>query len=750
MSTNQLHKAKQKTAKTNTSTTTNVSTHNTTEITSEQSQRLIQTMLTMSFGCLAFLRGLFPDEYFLDQRFVPEKINKNYNKNENSNNNNNKDNNNSIKIKTLVRGKNKEVDLLLDWLEKSVFQTIKLKYLKCLILDIFLDKNKPNELLENYIFKFDYLDNDMIQLSIDSKNDNNKSYKENLNLNLNTNNKNKNSLLNSRKMVQQLMRRFIIITQSLEPLPSKKFLNMRLVFNDNAATDYQPNLFKDASLKERPKIKIPILNNNPNDVDDIKDDLDKLTRVGTLNTNYHKLNFNIFSTLDSNFVKGSPTDSNDENNSDQNDIVMEDEDLQYDVIDPLEQILKDEEQFIQKKQKIEQDADIGTLKSTENCSKNSQINNKFVSQTTNLLGGYLNSHTSILPTQIVTSHKDVDVYEKNSKLDHVSKTNSVSFSQDIALDTQDKLLMESQSNVDQLHQEYLLSCECNCFVSTENNNFITFCKKCDRCLHKLCYGNTKTRIICFSCLYSRNNLKDIINSESWKLLFMVRKCYRQILRLRCVLPNPISKLYKTIFAQEEQIESNLNLFTIAISLLFHDETFLVVPESSNTNRKIFIDLPNIVTLDNIELSPNQYHFIKFNKKSKNGHSCYLTDVPTNRKQIDCWLKEIDSMVKSFANSLPSSVNLECLAINDHDNITDNTTINNLDENGNNSIYNDTDTQMMTIAQKRKNLDLDDYLKIDDSSIANDTLNGTDNKSEYENPVKIRKISVSKKTLLSNW
>lgn len=42
-----------------------------TEITTEQSQKLLQTMLTMSFGCLAFLRGLFPDDIFVDQRFVP-------------------------------------------------------------------------------------------------------------------------------------------------------------------------------------------------------------------------------------------------------------------------------------------------------------------------------------------------------------------------------------------------------------------------------------------------------------------------------------------------------------------------------------------------------------------------------------------------------------------------------------------------------------------------------------------------------
>lgn len=113
-----------------------------TEITTEQSQKLLQTMLTMSFGCLAFLRGLFPDDIFVDQRFVPEKVEKNYNKQNTSQNN-------SIKIKTLIRGKSTQADLLLDWLEKGVFKSIRLKCLKALSLGIFLED--PTDLLENYI-----------------------------------------------------------------------------------------------------------------------------------------------------------------------------------------------------------------------------------------------------------------------------------------------------------------------------------------------------------------------------------------------------------------------------------------------------------------------------------------------------------------------------------------------------------------------------------------------------------------------
>ncbi len=56
----------------------------------------------------------------------------------------------------------------------------------------------------------------------------------------------------ARKSLQLLMRRFILITQSLQPLPDKKFLSMHMLFNDNCPLDYQPPHFKDASDEKTP------------------------------------------------------------------------------------------------------------------------------------------------------------------------------------------------------------------------------------------------------------------------------------------------------------------------------------------------------------------------------------------------------------------------------------------------------------------------------------------------------------------
>ncbi|KAG0671041.1 DNA binding protein [Maudiozyma exigua] len=298
-----------------------------TAITTEQSQKLMQTMLTMSFGCLTFLRGLFPDENFIDQRFVPAKSEKNYNKNLISHSN-------SIKIKTLIRGKNNDVNTLLDWLEKGVFPTIKLNFLKSLSFGIYLNENDPTNLCENYIFNFDYLNN------------NNKN-EVSLTLN-NQNNESTISLFDSRKMAQQLMRRFIIITQSLEPLPQKKYLSMRLLFNDNVKTDYQPDFFKDASFDKRATLKIPL------------DTSLSTFSAGSLSTNHHHLKMNVYSTINENNITN--------NNNDK-----------YMIIDPFE---------------IEAERDSDVLEQ--------KLNTHSQSQTSNILGNFLNSDkTNLQETQMV-------------------------------------------------------------------------------------------------------------------------------------------------------------------------------------------------------------------------------------------------------------------------------------------------------------------------------------------------------------
>ncbi|GAV48072.1 hypothetical protein ZYGR_0I03690 [Zygosaccharomyces rouxii] len=596
-----------------------------TDITTEQSQKLVQTMLTMSFGCLAFLRGLFPDESFVDQRFVPEKVEKNYNKQTSSQTN-------SIKIKTLVRGKFTEVDLLLDWLEKGVFQAIKLKYLKALSLGIFLNEHDSTNLLENYTFTFDYDVENNVRLSI---NDESSTI----------------SLLDSRKMAQQLMRRFIIITQSLEPLPQKKYLTVRLMFNDDCPRDYQPHLFKDASFDKPATIKIPSSSDSA------------MFSVGSLDTKHHKLAMKVFSA----------TDIDAENSS------------EFDEIDPFE--------FVEDK---------GKPNVSNITSEPSQ------SQTSNVLGDYLkSSQPEIQPTQAIHPH--------------------TSAAEGATTATTTTTTVRTTSH-------HPLKCECGTQCAPSSTK-LKCCKNCRKRVHGICYGNYQGAYIekCLLCLFGS---KLLLESSELQDLMLLRKCYRYLARARS-LPSSTSNFIKQLIGPKEINEEIRERFAFCMSVLFQDEILTIgsewrKPKSSQTLRfhnNVQIDIPNIVAAEHGLLQEGEEYNINFTFQSQHPHSCYMDIVPQSKSQVDRWLDEITELRnKSF--SLPSSCNLQSLDISD-----------NIPQN----------QSLPTMGQKRKHVDLDQYLEEENSSVLNDTLDITAaHSSRTETPKKIRKISVSKKSLRSVW
>ncbi|SMN18320.1 similar to Saccharomyces cerevisiae YIL072W HOP1 Meiosis-specific DNA binding protein that displays Red1p dependent localization to the unsynapsed axial-lateral elements of the synaptonemal complex [Maudiozyma saulgeensis] len=619
MSTNQMLATKQETK---------------TVITTEQSQKLMQTMLTMSFGCLAFLRGLFPDENFVDQRFVPAKSEKYYNKNLTSHVN-------SIKIKTLVRGKSTDVNLLLDWLEKGVFQSIKLEYLKTLSLGIYLNENDPTNLCENYIFNFEYFKDNSVQLKLDS----NSNIENNFSQFNDDNNNTSISLLDSRKMAQQLMRRFIIITQSLEPLPQKKFLSMRLLFNDNVKDDYQPDFFKDASFDKRATLKIPI------------DTSLSTFAAGTLNTNHHNLKLNVYST------------TFDDETLNDNELNTLKEEKKFMIIDPFE---------------IDAETDTNILQ--QKVLHNSQ------SQTTNNLGKFLHStQPTVEETQI--------------------------------------LMKDSMKNVSDMNSKNKINCDCNGFCHITATS-IKHCKKCGKTLHGICYGNYYKEKVptCFNCIlgksfdYSSNDFKD---------LMAARKCFRYLVRLQKI-PTSISAIIDVLVVDEPITEEIKERFAFVFSLFLHDEIIIINDEPGHKSlsssvrcrsASMSFDLPNIKSPFATVIDPNKTYFIKFVSNTDNAHSCYGDVIPENIKQVNHWLHEISELRDKIIDNLPDSCDITKLVVND------------------------TDTQdMISIGgRKRKNLDLDEYLHDEQSSIINDIL-----PSKFFPPKKFQKISVSKKSLKSDW
>lgn len=678
MSTNQLFLTKQTTKK--------VATKTKMAISAEQSQKLIQTMLTMSFGCLAFLRGLFPDEYFLDQRFVPEKIDKNYDKNFNKQTN-------SIKIKTLIKGKSKEIDLLLDWLEKGVFQSIKLKYLKALSLGIFKDENNPMDLYENYIFTFDYNDKDNnVSMSIDTQDlssspSGRKQHSNNDVI----------SIQDSRKMVQQLMRRFIIITQSLEPLPDEKFLSMRLLFNDNVDPNYQPLLFKDATFEPRATIKIS--RNLENDSFD----------VGKLNTGYHRCQLAVLSSCQN------VNKSQNNNGNDYNGEVGEEEDIEiddYQEVDPLQRII--DMDLSEKENKPILSSIIPN--EPEFIPKNGKMQQ---SQTANILGEFLNSsQPSILPTQMETT---INKPPKN-------KNNN-----------------NNSSNSEQHEQS---NCECNTSLNGTVGTTKS-CFKCNRLVHSLCYGNSSnSKIECFTCVYESEDTQNrlITNNSTFHKFMILRKTYRAINKLFGDPPESLTQYMARVFTPDEcKISKNIEDFIFALNCLFYDNTFRLASENEIVSRyniscEILVNIPGIRTREQIPLALGKKYQITIQIGNRTGNLSYLKVLPKSKEEINQWVNDFERL-QAILTKDPKKFS----GISKEDEIISLSSL----------VINDTETQdPIQIGKKRKGLDLDYYLDTNESSMIPDTFainkEGSIKEDGYKPKGKARKISISKRIVKSAW
>lgn len=222
-------------------------------INSKQSQALIKDLVSISLNCITFLRNIFSDENYVDKKFICSEmphIKSSF-----------------VKTKHLVKGISKEADMFKSWIECGVNNALSLQYLLALQFGIYVDENQPEKLSETYIFKFDY-------------------NKGNISFGINDGEKCE-ALpeLTAREKVQQLIKRLIVLTQTFGPLPEKKHVSVRLLFNEKCPRDYQPSFFKDASDLESPTITVDKENSNNN--------------IGTLDTGHDYVNIRILTNVGS-------------------------------------------------------------------------------------------------------------------------------------------------------------------------------------------------------------------------------------------------------------------------------------------------------------------------------------------------------------------------------------------------------------------------------------------------------------------
>jgi hypothetical protein len=149
-----------------------------------QSQIHLQTLVSTTFSCITYLRNIFTEECFETIHIQ------------------------NIPLKRIK--KNQKTALLLSLLEKGIYETIKLKYLRSFTIGIYTNIDNPTTLVESYTFDIKYAEQD------------DKYFIHNI-------------------------KKFCLVLQKLNPLPLKKYLTIKLVFTGDTPEEYQPYGFKDGN-----------------------------------------------------------------------------------------------------------------------------------------------------------------------------------------------------------------------------------------------------------------------------------------------------------------------------------------------------------------------------------------------------------------------------------------------------------------------------------------------------------------------
>eukprot|EP00923_Selenidium_pygospionis_P004380 GHVN01007028.1.p2 GENE.GHVN01007028.1~~GHVN01007028.1.p2 ORF type:complete len:478 (+),score=53.10 GHVN01007028.1:2-1435(+) len=183
----------------------------------QQTQQLVMT----TFSCIGYLRDLFPEEAFEECKVA------------------------DMSLRKIQRGCVSEADQFMDWIEKGCFDALAKKYLRSITLEI--HGGEGEEPLETYEFNVTYPSSD-VHNAVD---------KENPRVCLTLKNKGNEMAQTSdeedfKKTAMKMLRSICLLTQTLDTLPEKKYLSMRLSYYDEVMKKpYEPLGFRAATDVER-------------------------------------------------------------------------------------------------------------------------------------------------------------------------------------------------------------------------------------------------------------------------------------------------------------------------------------------------------------------------------------------------------------------------------------------------------------------------------------------------------------------
>lgn len=181
-------------------------------ITKPLSFQMTKNLLRISLFQIAFIRNIFPENYFSERSIFDDQLN--------------------VKVLNPKCGLSRR---LVDWMEKGVTEALYKEYLKCLRFGITSD-DKGENLIEEYVFTFAYQSDGEIRLQI--LNSIKKSPVNAL--------KSTGSIEQLKGQVSKMTRLLIALMASFDPLPSKKYISLHLEYHDRAPKNYEPPFFEAA------------------------------------------------------------------------------------------------------------------------------------------------------------------------------------------------------------------------------------------------------------------------------------------------------------------------------------------------------------------------------------------------------------------------------------------------------------------------------------------------------------------------
>ncbi|KAL1678579.1 HORMA domain-containing protein [Schizophyllum commune] len=271
-------------------------------VTATQSLEAVKTLVAAGLGCIAFLRDLLPEDNFTKTSFSAFDDSFGMSTDGRTPTPASSQKPGGFKVMTITRNSTEEADRLLNYVENGIFDALQKQYLESFIFGIYLDKDKPNDVVEAYTFNFEYhqvpgtdtvipimatIRKTLGNLSLGAGDDPLQRARS-------INDDPLQKALNQGKVptfgdvkarVKALLKQVISCTTPMEPLPKKRYANFKVFYNASTPIDYEAPGFKPGDVdKDRWYIMTHAI-----------DEIPERYTMGKLDTGHHRVKLSVTS-----------------------------------------------------------------------------------------------------------------------------------------------------------------------------------------------------------------------------------------------------------------------------------------------------------------------------------------------------------------------------------------------------------------------------------------------------------------------